>query len=687
MSRVFRNTIFYLVIFLILIAIVSMFNSPASETEQMNYNQFTEVLEEGQVNEMTLQYTNFAYEVRGEYTGDEGTQSFIAEIPANDEIINAIVTQANQQSELTVEPAEEPSAWARVLTTLIPFIIIFILFFFLLSQMQGGGGKMMNFGKSKAKMYTEDKKKTRFTDVAGADEEKQELVEVVEFLKDPRKFSALGARIPKGVLLVGPPGTGKTLLAKAVAGEAGVPFFSISGSDFVEMFVGVGASRVRDLFENAKKNAPCIIFIDEIDAVGRQRGAGVGGGHDEREQTLNQLLVEMDGFGVNEGIIIMAATNRPDILDPALLRPGRFDRQIPVNAPDVKGRTEVLGVHAKDKPLANDVSLKTIAMRTPGFSGADLENLLNEAALVAAREDAKMINMSHVDEAIDRVIAGPAKKSRVISKKEKNIVAYHESGHTVIGVVLNDADMVHKVTIVPRGQAGGYAVMLPREDRYFQTKPELLDKITGLLGGRVAEEVMFNEASTGAHNDFQRATSIARRMVTEFGMSEKLGPLQFGSSGGGQVFLGRDLQNEPNYSDKIAYEIDLEIQNIINTCYERAKEIITKHKEQLELIAQTLLEVETLDADQIDGLFYHGKLPEPKEESVEEQLSEVDNTKSDYKEDESDADSEQTENREERSDVKVNINRQENDSSVVDSEDTDQDKEPKKPEDDPNRKE
>lgn len=395
----------------------------------------------------------------------------------------------------------------------------------------------------------------------------------------------------------------------------------------------------------------------------------------------------MDGFGVNEGIIIMAATNRPDILDPALLRPGRFDRQIPVNAPDVKGRTEVLGVHAKDKPLANDVSLKTIAMRTPGFSGADLENLLNEAALVAAREDAKMINMSHVDEAIDRVIAGPAKKSRVISKKEKNIVAYHESGHTVIGVVLNDADMVHKVTIVPRGQAGGYAVMLPREDRYFQTKPELLDKITGLLGGRVAEEVMFNEASTGAHNDFQRATSIARRMVTEFGMSEKLGPLQFGSSGGGQVFLGRDLQNEPNYSDKIAYEIDLEIQNIINTCYERAKEIITKHKEQLELIAQTLLEVETLDADQIDGLFYHGKLPEPKEESVEEQLSEVDNTKSDYKEDESDADSEQTENREERSDVKVNINRQENDSSVVDSEDTDQDKEPKKPEDDPNRKE
>ncbi len=668
MSRVFRNTIFYLVIFLILIAIVSMFNNPAPETEQMNYSQFVEVLEDGQVEEMTLQYTNFAYEARGEYSGDEGLTSFVAEIPANDEIISTIITQANQQSNLTVEPAEEPSAWARVLTTLIPFIIIFILFFFLLSQMQGGGGKMMNFGKSKAKMYTEDKKKTKFTDVAGADEEKQELVEVVEFLKDPRKFSALGARIPKGVLLVGPPGTGKTLLAKAVAGEAGVPFFSISGSDFVEMFVGVGASRVRDLFENAKKNAPCIIFIDEIDAVGRQRGAGVGGGHDEREQTLNQLLVEMDGFGVNEGIIIMAATNRPDILDPALLRPGRFDRQIPVNAPDVKGREEVLGVHAKDKPLAKDVSLKTIAMRTPGFSGADLENLLNEAALVAAREDVKQISMRHVDEAIDRVIAGPSKKSRVISKKERNIVAYHESGHTVIGVVLNDADMVHKVTIVPRGQAGGYAVMLPREDRYFQTKPELMDKITGLLGGRVAEEVIFKEASTGAHNDFQRATNIARKMVTEFGMSEKLGPLQFGTSGGGQVFLGRDLQNEPNYSDQIAYEIDQEIQNIINTCYERATEIITKHKEQLELIAQTLLEVETLDADQIDGLFYHGKLPEKseEEESVEEQLDDIKDTKSDYKDDDSTSETDSADENDDRdgentSDVKVNINRQQDD--------------------------
>lgn len=429
-------------------------------------------------------------------------------------------------------------------------------------------------------------------------------------MKDPRKFAEVGARIPKGVLLVGPPGTGKTLLARAVAGEAGVPFFSISGSDFVEMFVGVGASRVRDLFENAKKNAPCIIFIDEIDAVGRQRGAGLGGGHDEREQTLNQLLVEMDGFGANEGIIIIAATNRPDILDPALLRPGRFDRQITVDRPDVNGREAVLKVHARNKPLADNINLRAIATRTPGFSGADLENLLNEAALVAARQDKKKIDMSDIDEATDRVIAGPAKKSRVISEKERNIVAFHEAGHTVIGVVLDEADIVHKVTIVPRGQAGGYAVMLPKEDRYFMTKPELLDKITGLLGGRVAEEIVFGEASTGAHNDFQRATGIARRMVTEFGMSDKLGPMQFGSSQGGQVFLGRDFHSEQNYSDAIAHEIDVEMQTIIKECYARANQILTEKRDKLDLIAKTLLEVETLDAEQINHLYDYGRLPE-----------------------------------------------------------------------------
>ena len=429
-------------------------------------------------------------------------------------------------------------------------------------------------------------------------------------MKDPRKFSEVGARIPKGVLLVGPPGTGKTLLARAVAGEAGVPFFSISGSDFVEMFVGVGASRVRDLFENAKKNAPCIIFIDEIDAVGRQRGAGLGGGHDEREQTLNQLLVEMDGFGANEGIIIIAATNRPDILDPALLRPGRFDRQITVDRPDVNGREAVLKVHARNKPLDENINLRAIATRTPGFSGADLENLLNEVALVAARQDKKKIDMSDIDEATDRVIAGPAKKSRVISEKERNIVAFHEAGHTVIGVVLDEADVVHKVTIVPRGQAGGYAVMLPKEDRYFMTKPELLDKITGLLGGRVAEEIVFGEVSTGAHNDFQRATGIARRMVTEFGMSDKLGPMQFGSSQGGQVFLGRDFHSEQNYSDAIAHDIDVEMQTIMKECYARAKDILTENRDKLDLIAKTLLEVETLDAEQINHLCDYGRLPE-----------------------------------------------------------------------------
>ncbi|MGP4078172.1 ATP-dependent zinc metalloprotease FtsH [Halobacillus sp. K22] len=618
MNRIFRNTIFYLLIFLVVIGVVGLFRGQGEPQQQLNVNEFYNKLNNGQIEEMTIQPVNGVIQVTGQLAGEgEEEGQFSAKIPANDEVVSNITQTAQEQSTLHVEEEEQPSAWVTFLTSIIPFIIIFILFFFLLNQAQGGGSRVMNFGKSKAKMYTEDKKKVRFKDVAGADEEKQELVEVVDFLKDPRKFSAVGARIPKGVLLVGPPGTGKTLLARAVAGEAGVPFFSISGSDFVEMFVGVGASRVRDLFENAKKNAPGIIFIDEIDAVGRQRGAGLGGGHDEREQTLNQLLVEMDGFGVNEGIIIIAATNRPDILDPALLRPGRFDRQITVERPDVKGREAVLAVHAKDKPLSENVDLKTISLRTPGFSGADLENLLNEAALVAARGDKNKIDMDDVDEAIDRVIAGPAKKSRVISNKERNIVAHHESGHTVIGMVLDDADMVHKVTIVPRGQAGGYAVMLPKEDRYFMTKPELFDKITGLLGGRVAEEVIFGEVSTGAHNDFQRATAIARKMVTEYGMSDKLGPLQFGSNSGGQVFLGRDIQNEQNYSDQIAYEIDQEVQNFINYCYDRAKTILTDNKSKLELIAKTLLDVETLDATQIRSLFDKERLP------TDEELEEV----------------------------------------------------------------
>ena len=616
MSQIFRNVLFWMLIFFVIIGVIGVFNGQGEDSEEYNVQQFVDALNNGEIEELTFQPSHGIIRFTGTLT--DGETTFIAQVPDNTEIISSITDAATQQSILKVAEEEQPSPWLTFLTGIVPFLLIGLFFLFILSQAQGGGGggRVMNFGKSKAKMYTEDKKKVRFKDVAGADEEKQELVEVVEFLKDPRKFSAVGARIPKGVLLVGPPGTGKTLLARAVAGEAGTPFFSISGSDFVEMFVGVGASRVRDLFENAKKNAPCIIFIDEIDAVGRQRGAGLGGGHDEREQTLNQLLVEMDGFGANEGIIIIAATNRADILDPALLRPGRFDRQIMVDRPDVKGREAVLHVHARNKPLDDTVDLKTIAMRTPGFSGADLENLLNEAALIAARDDRKSVNQLDIDEAIDRVIAGPAKKSRVISKKERDIVAYHESGHTIIGMVLDDADVVHKVTIVPRGQAGGYAVMLPREDRYFMTKPELFDKITGLLGGRVAEEIIFGEVSTGASNDFQRATNIAHKMITEYGMSDKIGPIQFSSGGGGNVFLGRDIQNEQTYSDAIAHDIDKEMQNFINYCYDRAKKILTENRDKLELVAQTLLEVETLDAKQIKSLFEDGKLPEPDAEDV-----------------------------------------------------------------------
>lgn len=619
MNRIFRYTIFYLLIFLVIIGILGTFNNSNQPTNEIGYTEFLEAVRGGTITEITIQPDASVYEVTGKLNTYEDDETFVTNIPVENE---ALITQideiaTSEGAKVDFLKAPQTSGWVQFFTGIIPFIIIFILFFFLLNQSQGGGGgRVMNFGKSKAKLYDDQKHKVRFNDVAGADEEKQELVEVVDFLKDPRRFADIGARIPKGILLVGPPGTGKTLLARAVAGEAGVPFFSISGSDFVEMFVGVGASRVRDLFENAKKNSPCIIFIDEIDAVGRQRGAGLGGGHDEREQTLNQLLVEMDGFGANEGVIIIAATNRPDILDPALLRPGRFDRQITVGRPDVKGREEVLKVHARNKPLEPTVDMKAIAQRTPGFSGADLENLLNEAALVAARRNKLKIDMSDIDEATDRVIAGPAKKNRVISKKERNIVAFHEAGHTVIGLVLDDAETVHKVTIVPRGQAGGYAVMLPKEDRYFMTKPELLDKIAGLLGGRVAEDLSFGEVSTGAHNDFQRATAIARSMVTEYGMSDKIGPIQFGQAQGGNVFLGRDFNSDQNYSDAIAFEIDQEIQRIIKEQYLRTKEILTEKQDLLSLIANTLLEVETLDAGQILHLKDHGTLPERSYEAL-----------------------------------------------------------------------
>lgn len=664
MNRFFRNAIFYVIIFLVIIGIVASFNTNKEAAKDISYNEFMTKLQDGDVKSFTIQPDRSVYTIEGDFKSSDSSKEKSSGLGQNksdsafttyainsDSLLKEIQTAADDnKTKMEVVPAKQNSGWVTFFSSIIPFLIIIILFFFLMSQSQGGGGgKVMSFGKSKAKLYNDDKKKVRFTDVAGADEEKQELVEVVEFLKDPRKFSDLGARIPKGVLLVGPPGTGKTLLARAVAGEAGVPFFSISGSDFVEMFVGVGASRVRDLFENAKKNAPCIIFIDEIDAVGRQRGAGMGGGHDEREQTLNQLLVEMDGFSGNEGIIIIAATNRADVLDPALLRPGRFDRQIMVDRPDVKGREAVLRVHARNKPLAKSVDLKAIAQRTPGFSGADLENLLNEAALVAARSDKKQVDMSDIDEATDRVIAGPAKKNRVISPKERRVVAYHESGHTIVGMVLDEAETVHKVTIVPRGQAGGYAVMLPKEDRFLMSKPELLDRITGLLGGRVAEEVTFGEVTTGASNDFERATEIARRMVTEWGMSDKIGPLQF-TSGNGQVFMGRDFGNGQDFSDKIAYEIDTEVQSIIRYCYDRAKNIILEHQAQHKLIAETLLEVETLDARQIRSLFDDGVMPPDldKDEypSEREEKTETEDAKS-FVEEKEDASAEDKVDREE----------------------------------------
>ena len=611
MNRIFRYTIFYLLIFLVIIGIFGTFNGGKKTTEDLTYHAFFEALESNEVDSITIQPEKGVYKIVGQMKDTEDGETFTVNILQNDQTSVDRITaiQNGEYPGVKILEAPQTSGFVTFLTSIIPFVIIIILFFFLLSQSQGGGNKVMNFGKSKAKLFDDSKKKVRFNDVAGADEEKQELVEVVDFLKDHRKFTDIGARIPKGILLVGPPGTGKTLLARAVAGEAGVPFFSISGSDFVEMFVGVGASRVRDLFENAKKNAPCIIFIDEIDAVGRQRGAGLGGGHDEREQTLNQLLVEMDGFGANEGIIIIAATNRPDILDKALLRPGRFDRQITVGHPDVKGREAILKVHARNKPLADTVDLAAVAQRTPGFSGADLENLLNEAALVAARHNKKVINMVDIDEASDRVIAGPAKASRVYSPKEKKLVAFHEAGHVVVGLELDEADTVHKVTIVPRGQAGGYAIMLPKEERFFTTKQELLDRIAGLLGGRVAEEIVLGEVSTGAHNDFQKVTSIARAMVTEYGMSNSLGAVQYGSNQGGNPFLGRDFGSDQNYSDTVAYEIDKEVQRIVDEQYARTKRILTERRDLLDLIANTLIERETLNAQQIEHLRDHGVLP------------------------------------------------------------------------------
>ena len=547
-------------------------------------------------------------------SGADESTGFTTNVLTNDSTVKQIQEYAQKNKiKNSAKEEESSSIWIQLLISVVP--ILFFIFFFYMMMGQagqgGGGGRVMNFGKSKAKPIDKKNNKVRFSDVAGAEEEKQELVEVVEFLRDPRKFLALGARIPSGVLLEGPPGTGKTLLAKAVAGEAGVPFFSISGSDFVEMFVGVGASRVRDLFENAKKNAPSIIFIDEIDAVGRRRGAGMGGGHDEREQTLNQMLVEMDGFEGDEGVIVMAATNRSDVLDPALLRPGRFDRKILVGRPDVKGREAILKVHAKNKPLAKDVDLKMIAKQTPGFVGADLENLLNEAALQAARRDKKEIDASDIDEAEDRVIAGPAKRDRVISKHERETVAYHEAGHTIVGLVLNEARVVHKVTIVPRGRAGGYAIMLPKEDQMLMSKKNLKEQIAGLMGGRAAEEIIFGQQSSGASNDFQQATQLARAMVTEFGMSDKLGPVQY--EGQANMQPG-EFNGQHSYSGQTANIIDEEVKRIANEGMQQAKEIIEAHREQHKVIAEALLEHETLDEKQILSLYKTGKMPAENED-------------------------------------------------------------------------
>ncbi|MBF1339099.1 MAG: ATP-dependent metallopeptidase FtsH/Yme1/Tma family protein [Megasphaera micronuciformis] len=532
---------------------------------------------------------------------------------------DAALMPALKDSDVNVvaKPPEQPSWWMSALASIVPVLILVVVFFFFMQQTQGGGSRVMNFGKSHAKMHGEGKVKVSFKDVAGADEAKEELSEIVEFLRNPAKYNAIGAKIPKGVLLFGPPGTGKTLLARAVAGEAGVPFFSISGSDFVEMFVGVGASRVRDLFAQAKKNAPCIIFIDEIDAVGRQRGAGLGGGHDEREQTLNQLLVEMDGFGANEGIITIAATNRPDILDPALLRPGRFDRQITVDRPDLRGRVAILNVHAKGKPLSKDVDLKTIAKKTPGFTGADLSNLLNEAALLAARADKKIITMAELEEASEKVAFGPERRSHVISEKEKRLTAVHESGHALVAYLLPEADPVHKVTIIPRGRAGGYTMMLPDEDRSYETKSYYLAQIRVALGGRAAEQIVFNEISSGASGDLQNVTHIVRQMITRLGMSSKLGPMVFGEQQD-QVFLGKSLGHERNYGEGVAELIDKEMHDLVTTAYDDVIRMLEEHRDALNHMAAALMEVETINHKQVENLIKYGALESPEERAEKE---------------------------------------------------------------------
>ncbi|MBW0264571.1 ATP-dependent zinc metalloprotease FtsH [Lentilactobacillus parabuchneri] len=624
-NGLFKNSLFYIVIFLLIMGVIYFFNGNTNQTtsQEIQSSQFVKDLKDDKVKNFSVQPNGGVYKVTGTYRngqkvqvqsgliGGNQTQSkevtkFTTTVLENNSSIAEITKAAQSHNvKMNAKPEESSGFWVNLLVYVLP-LLLFIWFFYMMMGRaggQGGGnGKVMRFGKSKAKPADSKQNKVRFSDVAGEEEEKQELVEVVEFLKDPRKFTTLGATIPHGVLLEGPPGTGKTLLAKAVAGEAGVPFYSISGSDFVEMFVGVGASRVRDLFDQAKKAAPAIIFIDEIDAVGRRRGAGMGGGHDEREQTLNQLLVEMDGFSGNEGVIVIAATNRADVLDPALTRPGRFDRKILVGRPDINGREAILKVHSKNKPLANDVDLHEIAKQTPGFVGADLANLLNEAALLAARRNKTQIDASDMDEAEDRVIAGPAKRNRVISKEERATVAYHEAGHTVVGLVLNDARVVHKVTIVPRGRAGGYAIMLPREDQQLMSKKDAMEQIAGLMGGRAAEEIVFDSQSSGASNDFEQATNLARAMVTQYGMSKRLGPVQLENP-------AQDTYG-PRYSQETGAAVDEEVRRLTNEAHDTAKKIIEEHRDKHKLIAEALLKYETLDEKQILSLWNTGKMPE-----------------------------------------------------------------------------
>lgn len=601
MQKFFKGASFYLLIFIIIVSIVQFFGKPTQEVVDMKFSKVYQMLEKEQIGEIT--FTNEQIQGTVKSTGQKFT-SYIP-YPVSREQISQIILKQASEGKLVVSGEPEPGTpWFFEILPSVFMILIFVVFWFVfMQQSQGGGNRVMNFGKSRAKLHKENEKsKVTFNDVAGLDEEKEELQEVVDFLKNPKKYTELGARIPKGLLLVGPPGTGKTYLTKAVAGEAGVPFFSISGSDFVEMFVGVGASRVRDLFEQAKKSAPCIVFIDEIDAVGRRRGAGLGGGHDEREQTLNQLLVEMDGFGINEGIIIMAATNRPDILDPALLRPGRFDRQVVVGVPDIKGREAILKVHSRHKPLADDVDLKVLARRTPGFTPADIENLMNEAALLTARKKEKYIKMDTIEEAITKVIAGPAKKSRVISERERKLTAYHEAGHAVVATLLPDTDPVHQVTIIPRGRAGGFTMILPKEEKYYATKREMEEQLIHLLGGRVAEKLVLKDISTGAQNDLERVSHIARAMVTKYGMSEKLGSMTFGEASD-EVFLGKDFTTRKNYSEEIASEIDREIRRIVDEAYDKTVRLLEENMATLDNVARALLKFETLDSEQFKMAF------------------------------------------------------------------------------------